>query len=89
MFDVSIDLRRLDAGVTQHFLNLSQIGAAGQQVSCETVAKAVGTDLGINSGAAGIVFDQSPKVNAVHGLAASRQKQFFGWMQRFGSQHSA
>ena len=36
--DMGIELRRRDTGMAQHFLDLSQIGAAGQQMGCEAVA---------------------------------------------------
>jgi hypothetical protein len=34
---VRIDLRRRDAGMTEHFLHLTQIGPAGQEVRCKAV----------------------------------------------------
>ena len=43
--DVGVDLCGRDVRVPEHLVNLSQIGTAGQQVSCETVAQGVGAYL--------------------------------------------
>ena len=78
VLDMSVDLRRLDAGVAEHFLDQSQVRAAGQQVRRETVPQTVWADLGIDSGAASIAFDQPPQLNAIHGIAAARKEQRLG-----------
>jgi hypothetical protein len=38
VIDVGVDLRRGDAGVAQHFLHLSQVGAARQQMRGKAVS---------------------------------------------------
>jgi hypothetical protein len=38
MVDVGVDLRRGDARVAQHFLDLAEVGAAGKQMRREGVA---------------------------------------------------
>ena len=50
MVDVGIDLRRRDARVAEHFLNLAQIGAASQQVRCERMAKRMRTEFLVAAG---------------------------------------
>ena len=37
MLDVGVDLCRLNTRVAQHFLNVSQVGAAGEKVRRETM----------------------------------------------------
>ena len=41
VIDVRVDLRRRDAGVTEHFLHLPQVGPAGQQVRRKAVPQRV------------------------------------------------
>ena len=60
VFNVGIDLRRLNTGMPQHFLHQSQVGATRQEVSRETVSQTVGTDVGIDTGTPGVHLDQSP-----------------------------
>src|SRR5262249_27261566 len=40
--DMRVDLRGADAGVAEHFLNLSEVGAPGDQVRGEAVTQCVG-----------------------------------------------
>ena len=39
--DVGINLRRRDIGMAEHFLDAAQVGAAGQEVRCESVTQDV------------------------------------------------
>lgn len=56
-FDLGIDLRGLNAGVSEQFLNLPQVGAASQHVGRKAVAERVGADVGIDLGMQGVAFD--------------------------------
>ena len=40
-FDVSINLRGGDVGMSEHFLNRAQVGAALQQMRCKRMAQRV------------------------------------------------
>lgn len=76
VFDVRVDLGGLNAGVSQHFLNLAEVGATGQQVCREAVTQTVRADLVRDSGSVGIAFDQAPELDSVQCFAASGKKQF-------------
>ncbi len=42
--DVCVDLSCGDVSMTKHFLNLSQVGAAGKQMGCEAMSQGVWAD---------------------------------------------
>jgi hypothetical protein len=42
VIDVRVDLRRGDAGVAEHFLDLPQVGPAGQKVRGEAMPERMG-----------------------------------------------
>ena len=46
LIHVRVDLRRCDAGVPEHLLNLTQVRPAGQQMRGEAVSQSVWTDRG-------------------------------------------
>ena len=78
LLDMGVDLSRGDAGVAQQFLDLTQVGAAGEQMGGETVPQGVGTD-GVGEPACSrIAFDQFPDRLPAQSLTASRQQQP-GW----------
>ncbi len=74
---MGVNLCRLDAGVTQHFLDIAKVGTARQQVRREAVPQRVRADVGIDTGSQSIIFDQSPELNAIDGIAAAGEEQFF------------
>ena len=57
---VGVDLSRRDIGMSQEFLDLAEVGAAGQQVRGETVPQRMRAHFAIHSGAGCILFDQRP-----------------------------
>ena len=65
VFDVGVNLRRLNAGVTEQFLDLSEVRAAGQQVRGEAVSQAVRADLGVDADASCVQLDQTPKLDSI------------------------
>ena len=74
MFDVGVDLSRLDAGVAKHLLNQPKVSTTGQQVSRKAVPQAMRTDFAIDANTFGVVFDHSPKLNAINRSTATRKK---------------
>ena len=60
LIDMRVDLGRRDAGVPQHLLDLSQVSAAGQQMSCEAVSQRVGTDRLTNVRSCRVLLNQFP-----------------------------
>ena len=44
LINVCVDLRGRNAGVSQHFLDLTQVRSPRQNVGCKTVSQRVGTD---------------------------------------------
>ena len=64
VFDVRIDLRCRDAGVTKHFLEGSDFGASGQHVCGEAVPQCVGTDAFSAADTLSVLLDDSPDGNA-------------------------
>ena len=83
---MSVDLRGLDAGVPEHLLNQTQVGAAGQEMGCKTVSQAVGADIRFDTGAFRIVLDQSPKLNPIEWATASGKEELFWRMGALGCQ---
>ena len=65
MFDMGIDLRGLNTGVSQHLLNQAQIRAAGQQMRSKAVPQTVRADIGLDPGPGGVQFDQTPQLDSV------------------------
>ena len=58
--DVRVTLRRGNARVAEHLLNVAEIDPSGDEVGRETVAEGVGADVGGNPGLAGVVGDDLP-----------------------------
>ena len=75
LFHVRVDLRRGDAGVAQHFLDLPQVGAAAEQVRGEAVPQRVRTDRVRQAGARRVPLDQFPDRFPAQTLSAARQQQ--------------
>lgn len=74
LVDVSVDLGRGDAGVAEHFLDVTQVGATGQHVRGKTVPQRVRTDRWRDAGNHRVLLDQIPNRFATQALTASRQK---------------
>ena len=60
LIDMRIDLCRRNIGVTQHFLNNSQIGAVPQQMRRETVPEKVRVNIFLQPGALRVFFYDLP-----------------------------
>ena len=74
----SVDLRGLNAGVAKQFLDLPEIGTAGEHVGGEAVAQCVGADFGIDVGAQRVAFYQFPDRFAPQSFSGPRQQQPHG-----------
>ena len=71
LVDMGVDLCGFNVGVSEHFLQGSQIHAAGKQVGGETVPQGVdGQALG-HAGAKGVFFDDAPQFYAVQSPAGT------------------
>ena len=76
-FDVGVDLGRGDVGVAKEFLDDAEVGAAGEEVRGEAVAHEMGVDVGFESRAGGVLFDELP--DALGGeLASADGEENFG-----------
>ena len=75
LIDVRVDLRRGNAGMAEHFLDLAQVGSAGEQMGRETVSHRVGTDRLGGSNANGVLLDEFPNGFPPQSLAATGQQQ--------------
>ena len=60
VFDVGVDLRGRDAGVAEHFLEGSDLGASGQHVRRKTVSQCVRTDAFSAADSLGVFLDDAP-----------------------------
>ena len=69
--DASVNLRRRDTFVPEHFLNLAQVGAALKKMRRETVAQRVRADRRRRPDAERVFFDEFPKRFAAHSAAAA------------------
>ena len=58
--DVRVTLRRGDARVAEHLLDMAEIDPTSNEMGRETVAEGVGADVGGNAGLAGVVGDDLP-----------------------------
>jgi len=74
LIDVSVDLRRGDAGVAEKLLNLAEVGSAGEQVGGEAMAEGVGANVGAGADAADVAFDEQPNCFAPQPFAAAREQ---------------
>ena len=75
MFDVCVDLRGRNAGVTEHFLEGTDFGAAGQHVRREAVSQCVRTDAFSAADSFGVFFDDAPHRDSRKLLSASVEQQ--------------
>lgn len=75
MVDVRVDLCCGDAGVSEQFLHLSQVGTTGEQVCGETVPQRVRTNLAGDADACGVLFDELPNAFPAQRTAAWRENQ--------------
>ena len=60
VLDVRVDLRRGDVGVAEKFLQSTNLGAACQHVSCETMPQGVRADSFAGAAAPGVLLHQVP-----------------------------
>ena len=60
-FHVGVNFRGCDAGVSEHFLDCSQVGAVFQKVRGEAVAQHVRSDVLLDARLFGALFDSQPK----------------------------
>lgn len=72
--DPRVNLRRRDAFVSQHFLDLAQVGPALKKVRRETVPQRVRADRRRRPDAERVLFDEFPKRFPTHSASAARNK---------------
>ena len=58
--DVSVDLRRGDAGMPQHFLHLPEVGPAREQVRGEAMPQAMRAAVDVDFGADRVLLEKLP-----------------------------
>ena len=73
---VSVNLGGRNVGMTKHFLDDAQIGAAAEQMGGEAVAQEMGIDVALQAGAGGVLLDQLPDALGRQFLAAHGEKNF-------------
>ena len=73
--DSRVNLRRRDALVPEHFLDLAQVGPALKEVRRETVAQRVRTDRRRRPDAERVLFDEFPKRFPAHSSPAARNER--------------
>ena len=74
---MGIDLRRRNVGVSEHFLDNAQVGAAGQKMGCEAMPEKVGIDICFETCARRVTFDELP--NALwRQLSSPHRQEYFG-----------
>src|SRR4029077_4576172 len=72
---MGIDLRSRDAGMAQHQLHRTQVGAALEQMSCKTVTQLVRRQFRAQPRLAAVVGQDSPKANAAEPDSPAPQEQ--------------
>jgi hypothetical protein len=53
--DVRVSLRRRDAGMAEHLLDMAEIDPSGHEMRGEAVAEGVGADVGGHAGLPGVI----------------------------------
>lgn len=82
---VSVNLSRANAGVPEHLLEGTNIGTAGQKMSCKAVTQCVRTNFGTTPDSTSIPLDHCPDGFPIDAFSASRQEQIPS--VRTGDQH--
>lgn len=72
---VSVNLRRHNVRVPQHFLHLTQIDAVHKQMRRETVTQCVGTDICTYSTSCCVEFDEFPNSMSVEDVTVVRKEE--------------
>lgn len=72
--DPRVNLRRRDTFVSEHFLHLTQVGAALKKVRREAVSQRVRADRRRRPDAERVLFDEFPKRFPTHSASAARNK---------------
>ena len=75
---MSVNFGGCDAGVSEHFLDCSQVGAVFQKVRGEAVAQHVRSDVLFDARLFGALFDSQPKSHRRKGAASLVQKYVGG-----------
>lgn len=75
LVNVGINLGGGNTDVAEHFLDASQIGAAGQQMRCETMSQCMNSQISRHTRTNSIFFDYSPDFNTPHRPTGSGEQE--------------
>ena len=75
---MGVDLCGRDAGVPEHFLDLPQVGAAGQQVRGEAVPQRVRAGLALDAATPGLAPHESPDRRPLDRPTVATEKEWQG-----------
>ncbi len=80
---MGINLRGFNVGVSQHFLQGSQINAAGEQMRRETVPQGMNRQVFRHPGTQGVFLNDSPQLDPIQSASRSRQEQHIAAVRFF------